>query len=73
MFSSCVIDKVDIIIRIIYTVRNMNNLASTLEALFTLAFLRDTGQTRATSVQVRRAMRAVVKQSDRFLLVHSKR
>jgi len=51
----------------------MNNLASTLEALFTLAFLRDTGQTRATSVQVRRAMRAVVKQSDRFLLVHSKR
>lgn len=38
---------------------------------FALAFIRTTGEIRPTGAQIRRAVRAVVYRSDRFLLVHS--
>ncbi len=49
----------------------MNNQITKTSSPFTLALLRRGVKLRSTGFEVRRAVRAVVNQADRFLLVHS--
>jgi 8-oxo-dGTP pyrophosphatase MutT (NUDIX family) len=73
MVSSCVDWCDEYNVYIIYTVarKSLNNDKPKLPTPFTLAFLRAAGQTRSTPWYIRKAVRAVVHQGDRLLLVHS--